>query len=435
MGGIFTQSRKLQVNETPSIWLHNNGVPASQSEKSGVIVTAPTQTTTSFRSSRAIVDQDPVLAELKEISSRNWLEYSPYDNGHPFDTTKQEWKLSHSLVDFKRSNSAARYRGPLIPSSAWFSGSVYRPVPSFDSTLYGTTAYKKTIPTKPVSDMAEALGELRQPGGVPDVVGNLLRFESRAALARSAGKEYLNLEFGWAPLEKDIMKISNAVISSNELVKQYLRDSGRNIRRKYTFPDIHEHLSTVSDVIMSTAFDGLGNQDTQLFTALGGNIGGRGERWINHDRKIWFSGSYTYYLSEGIDPLDNLSKYAALARKLVGARLSPEVLWQLQPWSWLVDWWFNVGDVLSNIESFQSDGLVLRYGYLMCTDVVTSDITVYRHGLMDLFGPVTLTSVTTRKQRIRATPYGFGINLGTLSPQQWAILAALGLTKTPTSLR
>jgi len=35
----------------------------------------------------------------------------------------------------------------------------------------------------------------------------------------------------------------------------------------------------------------------------------------------------------------------------------------------------------------------------------------------------------TQKERYRASPYGFGTNPENYSPSQWAILAALGLTK------
>jgi hypothetical protein len=137
-----------------------------------------------------------------------------------------------------------------------------------------------------------------------------------------------------------------------------------------------------------------------------------------------------------MNPMEQMRKYASLARKLVGFRLSPEVLWELQPWSWLVDWVFNVGQILENIESFQTDGLVMRYGYLMCTDVVSTETTaIFSNGVFNRLGPITKRATVTRKLRVRATPYGFGLDPATWSPERWAILAALGLTKTPTSLR
>lgn len=434
MGGIYTSKRILADFPRAEIWLHNNGVPAQAFEFT-LASCAPTQITTSYRShgDDSVTGDDEALAMLREMNSNSWFGYSQYDTGHPFDTIKQEWDLSHKLVDIR--GGAARYRGPLIPRNSaelspttWFST-----VPTFNSSFYGTKAINATIPVKPVSDMANALGELRTVGGIPKVMGTILNFQSRAAFARSAGKEYLNSVFGWAPLVRDIESIARAVISSNETVQQYLADSGKGIRRKHVFEPIYSNLFQKQDVIASNIFSGFSSNDSQLFTGTG--VDGRLAQTVNHDRQIWFKGQYTYYLPDGIDPASKMKLYASLARKLVGARLSPEVLWELQPWSWLVDWIFNIGQILENIESFQTDGLVMRYGYLMCTDKVTVDTVAHRHGLMDRFGPISRRTVTIRKQRIRATPYGFGLDPATWSPERWAILAALGLTKTPTTLR
>jgi hypothetical protein len=39
------------------------------------------------------------------------------------------------------------------------------------------------------------------------------------------------------------------------------------------------------------------------------------------------------------------------------------------------------------------------------------------------------------KERIRATPFGFGLNLSALDARQWSILVALGMTKGDRALR
>lgn len=433
MSGIFTSSRKFDGFPKAEIIIGNTGTnPIYNKVLYGLL---PTQTTTSFRTRGvdSVTGDDAALATLRDINSRSWLGYSPYDTGHPFDTIKEEMSTSHPLVDFQ--GTKARYRGPLIVRNG--SGLPlpgFPQLPSFDSNYYGTAAINRTVPNKPVSDMANALGELRTVGGVPKVMGTILNFESRTKFARSAGKEYLNSVFGWTPLVKDIESIANAVIKSDRIVQQYLADSGKGIRRKYTFEPIYENIGIGDNIVLSNTFFGLDSNHSQLYDA-GASNSGRGAYTVNHDRKIWFSGQYTYYLPDGVDPASQMRKYASLARKLVGGRLSPEVLWELQPWSWLVDWFFNIGQILENIEAFQTDGLVMRYGYLMVTDKVTKEIVAYRHGFSNRVGPVTCRYTVTRKQRIRATPYGFGLDPSTWSPERWAILGALGLTKTPTSLR
>jgi len=435
MGGIFTQKRVLPDFPKAEILIHNNGVP-SQSFERLLAQCVPTQTTTSYRThgSDRITGTDDALAQARDINSRNWLDYSRFDSGHPFDTIKQEWHLSHKLVDI--TGGTARFRGPLIlansaslPINTWFAGA-----PSFDSAFYGTKLFNMAVPNKPVADMATALGELRTKFGVPSIPGNLFFWENKARSALSkGGGEYLNVQFGWLPMISDIKKIAGAVLQSQQLVEQYLSDSGKNIYRRRELPELHTNLSITNDIVSSFLFSGFSSNDSQLFTGPG--ISGRVSQVVNHDRKIWFTGSFSYFLSEGIDPLDRISLYASLARKLVGARLTPEVLWELQPWSWLADWVFNLGSILENLESFQTDGLVARYAYLMCTDKVTVDVTSSRHGLSHLFGEISRRTVTTHKQRVRATPYGFGLDPQTWSAERWAILAALGLTKSPRLLQ
>lgn len=45
--------------------------------------------------------------------------------------------------------------------------------------------------------------------------------------------------------------------------------------------------------------------------------------------------------------------------------------------------------------------------------------------------PLGETIEVSRKVRRAASPYGFGLNAEAFSPKQWAILAALGLTRAP----
>jgi hypothetical protein len=122
---------------------------------------------------------------------------------------------------------------------------------------------------------------------------------------------------------------------------------------------------------------------------------------------------------------------AALFAKRIGADLSPETLWNLTPWSWAVDWFSNAGDVISNVDSFQIDGQVMAWGYIM--EHTVHRVTYTYKGGTNVDGsplvvsPVTL--VTETKVRRRANPYGFGVSWNDLSPFQISILTALGISR------
>jgi hypothetical protein len=116
---------------------------------------------------------------------------------------------------------------------------------------------------------------------------------------------------------------------------------------------------------------------------------------------------------------------------LLGARLTPTALWNLAPWSWLVDWFSNASEVLQNFDAWMIDSQVLCYAYIMEHTLSTYTYThIGNHSFHDasVRAPqVTLVSET--KTRQRATPYGFGLTWDGLSNLQKSILGALGLTR------
>jgi hypothetical protein len=96
-----------------------------------------------------------------------------------------------------------------------------------------------------------------------------------------------------------------------------------------------------------------------------------------------------------------------------------------------VDWFANVGDVISNLQDSANRGLVMRYGYLMEHTIVKDTYAPIQKRVF--LSPVeidsTISFVTETKKRIRANPFGFGVSWSGLSPYQLSIAAALGITK------
>jgi hypothetical protein len=151
-------------------------------------------------------------------------------------------------------------------------------------------------------------------------------------------------------------------------------------------------------------------------------------------QRVSFSGAYTYHVHEGLSFASKLERYEELANIALGARFDADVAWQLTPWSWLIDWFSDAGTFISNVNALSADSLVVKYGYVM-HETRAERIRTLRMDPKGI-GPRTIwsTSIYHRKLRHRSTPYGFGLDLGSLSPRRWAILGALGLTKAPNSL-
>jgi hypothetical protein len=361
------------------------------------------------------------------------------DIGGPFSVVRRELVERNHFVERARTttnNSSAvtarNYRGYFFAERTNVDDQAFEaPVHATNLELdaLGTTAIARTIPTNPISGLTTALAEVKREG-LPSILGHRT-WQERALRARNAGDEYLNYQFGWVPLLNEIRDFARAVTHQDEIIAQYERDSGKPIRRRFTFP-IQETTSTSSESDVAPA--------PEMVLAYWSN---RGVRTTTVTSKVetWFSGCFTYYLPP-LDPGgDNRKRNLQIANKLFGVRITPKVLWDLTPWTWAADWIANTGDVLHNISAFSSDGLVMRWGYVMRKHTITRNVGLssirmtWHNGLTNFRIPyLEQRFVTTTKSRRIATPYGFGLNPATFSSRQWAILTALGLSRSGKSL-
>lgn len=344
--------------------------------------------------------------------------------GGNFHLIKNEL-LVDSPVDIAQVNGGGfrHYSGKIYAVGSVGVGGWPIPLVSSDSELdaFGTTAIANVEPTNPVSNLFGTLGELKA-DGLPAAFG-VPTWKDRTRLAKSAGSEYLNYKFGWVPLISDIRGFAHAVTNSDELIQQYSRNSGRKIKRSFTMP-------TQSDVQIEDEDSG-----AVCYPNLGPpfGMGSQKAKTITRSvRKQWFEGCFTYYLPSFDPDGSNFTRNRLIAEKLFGARVTPELVWDLTPWTWALDWQGNFGDVLHNVGAFSNTGLVMQYGYVMEETSVEVARTVYDIELNHMPGSkfsCTTTLRTVMKRRRTATPYGFGLDVGSFTPQQTAILVALGFSR------
>lgn len=316
------------------------------------------------------------------------------------------------------------YQGPVLPWNCV--DAVFPPAVNSDvNTLNaaGAEAIAQCKPTNSVADLSTALGELFREG-LPALAGAQF-WKDRTHLARSAGGEYLNVQFGWLPLVNDVTKVAVAISQADAIIRQYQRDAGKVVRRRWNFPTSTEYERTLFRDNTSGYFP---VSTSEMFNPNQLNMG-KVWRTRKTERRRWFSGAFTYHLP---DYFGELSKRVAEAKKVLGIGLDPETLWNLAPWTWAVDWFSNAGDVISNLTDFASDGLVMHHGYIMETSSVTD--TYDFEGLTGFsdqsLRPLPLILNTTIKTRRRANPFGFGLTFDALTDRQQAIIVALGFSRT-----
>jgi len=309
----------------------------------------------------------------------------------------------------------------------------------------GALAVAATAPTNQIANTASAVAELLR--DVPAIPGVHL-WESRlraAEVAVAGASEFLNGIFGVLPTLGDMEQFLTAVHKIDKRVDQFVRDSGRVVRRRYVFPKEVSVDETVLAHTYSPACwtfrntsppQSRGYQEVQNFGRAYPCYETRRRRTT--EREIWFSGAFTYHLPSGYDTHSPADRRRLMA-KLFGAEPDLNTLWQLAPWSWAVDWVFDVGALIKTLQNFLTYGTILRYGYVMekttTTDVYTAGTlvanpeqsTMYTTRPWPAVSPVTIRRTT--KKRIQANPFGFGLSWDGLSTTQKAILAALGITR------
>jgi hypothetical protein len=452
---------------SPSHFVRQMGGPTDESP-SGIYPIPIRETVTSYRSGagqgkKALTDAQ--IYEQAGVGSNAIL--FPYDTGHDFQVEKTSVKNRfdslhvgdiHLMDSDGTSEPDELWRG-LVKLEAFapyldvVAGHSYMQFPNeVDLISQGTLAINATVPTKPVVSIAEFLAQLKSHQELPGVSGvtedarnfsnriiALLQGGTFASMAKNflslSGSSYLNLVFGWSPFINDVSGLMTAVINSQKLVSQILRDNGKPIRRKHRFP----LTKIVTPIITNFDCNDL-NGNQYLSMCAGGRIYGKfyptGKITAEDvfTRQMWFSGEYMYHIADGDSLANRFNEYTALAQKLVGLNLTPTVLWDLAPWSWLSDWFDDLGAMISNGTLFgdPQTNLVLRYGYIMCEEtltrtVIAQGVSICKYKLPDL----RTTWTRTRKRRLKATPYGFGFDLSTLSIQQLAILGALGVSSKP----
>lgn len=361
------------------------------------------------------------------------------DRGHPFDTITHTISGPRTTVDF---TGASPYRltdaGYLLPggydggsnnvlSAGPFVGDWVRPATlrASDLTNFGQRAISKTAPSLVQFDLGRALGELLE--GLPRL--GIETFASRSSTLRGAGSDYLNLQFGWLPLISDVKTALSVLTGATELLAG-LPEQGRPIRRAWGLPPVVEHWST-SNVTRACTYTGI-QAITGAGSASNRYFNGTATGFVQkeYSRRQWFVGAYTTFYPLGFDP----TKFLDRAKHMMSIELTPATLWELTPWSWLIDWYAHLGASIEANQIASDESLHIHYAYAM-------EETRYRTlGYVNYPGSpsykvglpfATTIGETVTKRRIRANPFGFTVGgSASLNGKQLAILAALGLSKT-----
>lgn len=386
-------------------------------------------------------------------SSIDELHPPPYDTGGPLDLYKRYFGglqkkggavEKEVFVPHTYRPKYVSYKGSFIsslwPNSAQFGDYVNHNIPTWESlfpfggtrdTTVRSDSADSLFRIKPGVNLGQTIGEIAD---IPRMIRHralsfyrsyrrLLRRSSpvrRRKFIRNISKTWLEANFGWFPFVKDVQDMYHTWHHHSETLRELRKWNDKDRKRRKILTNV-------------TSTTDLGGSDSTpmhypyvIPNITGGVPYGSYNLTLFEYEKMWVEGRFRYYIPR----IDSVQWQRKAVRYLFGLNVTPTLLWELTPYSWLIDWYTNVGKMIQEAGGTPDlqENLVAKYAHTMtrkkkiilCKSVLNfndgtrHDATWYYH--------------MTRKLRHDGVNQPFWKS-GDLSARQYSILAALGISK------
>lgn len=261
-------------------------------------------------------------------------------DGWPFTVTRL-WLSGGEVTKTYGGSNSRRYRDY---RATYFRGGQGRPgsypnlgLPSDGSAA--TTAVARTNPSRPTVDLPVFLGELRDLPRLFKNHGDLLidkgfwkalkvskRYKVRRPVSRAADA-YLNYTFGWDPLIGDIGKFLTFTSYVDKRVQELEKLFSRGLKRRI-------------DIASASVSSKLANETLQ---SLGVTINVP----LYHEASEEVSAFLRWFPKNILATPGNAEIRRLAWRATLGLTIDLKTMWELMPWSWMIDYATTVGDYLA----------------------------------------------------------------------------------------
>jgi hypothetical protein len=301
---------------------------------------------------------------------------------------------------------------------------------AIDALLKNDLAWQvlsQTNPSKPDVSLPTAIAELKDlPGWLKDLP-NLVKRNGDDLLAKVASGH-----LSWRWVIKPMMSDINKLLQFEELVNKRAQTlkrlaDGKEIKRK----------CGLGQDDYDTGWSGVDYPFESVVTSVWGR-----ER-THYLMKMW--GQTSYKMSESMDGFHTLSRFLrehgkgtgadkrrkrmrALAKQLVLGTTSYELLaaaWEICPWSWFVDWFFHIGDVITACNN----SLGLTWGSILVMRTASAEKTYEYTRVPDW---VTTSGKpygkrTTKERYVVFPVVPFSLSIPLLTQRHWSVLESLAI--------
>lgn len=242
---------------------------------------------------------------------------------------------------------------------------------------------------------------------------------------QTAANNFLNHQFGWVPFLSDVRGAINTYQNSQEIIARITRNNNQSIRRKVTVENVVKEQVLFEGGAFHTPYA----FPDQLYARSGWP--GTGQLIRRTVRTVLGAGRFRYYIphfDQARPDYDSAINNAKRNMDIYGIRINPSNVYQAIPYSWAADWVSNVGDYVTRFSDEWSDNLAAEYFYVSCRERIEH---VYKSTYPLHSGTISVESshIVETKQRVEGmSPFGVSLSWANLSPRQWAIAGALGLS-------
>lgn len=324
-----------------------------------------------------------------------------YPNPNGFTHLKGSWSKSVWNGDNEKPGLSN------IKCDNWPFVNANTPVPNYppveDDTSTMTKLLARSNPGTASLQLPVSISELRD-------LPKMLRNAGRTVAGKGANA-YLSYQFGWKPLISDLSKLLDITAQTDKQLEKLNRLTSQNGAR------FRANLGTV------TGSGGLGSAvaESQAFFCTGSySDNGSRHRWGSCR---WFP---TALAKVG---KDNDAKRSLARRIAIGLHPTQGLsnLWEALPWSWLVDWFSNLGDYIQATNH----GIAVPSS----TACIMTQYTEERRWVIKdppswcVLSPPPYATLVKQYRVVKSTAVNLKFNMPILTDRQIGILASLSIVR------
>lgn len=232
--------------------------------------------------------------------------------------------ISQSTLDIHLSNEQAR-AAVLMPK-------------------YAEDLFASALPEHRSFDALREIGELKDLPGTIQATFDALLGSLSGSLRKDISSVYLNKEYGWDPLVKSLTDLVKTPAKIANRVNYLMSRLGK--------PTTFSASRTLTEPLESTT--GFAYSPLLDMTDLGTSSGG--------SRKITLRSAINCLVK--FPPLELPVLRNELLQKMWGLRFQPQDLYNLIPWTWLIDWFTGLGRYIENFCVINENSSIVNYGFL-----------------------------------------------------------------------